>query len=103
MGLLINSTKEKSILITGTEINLPSVYGRLEFAARANGITLEIAVATYASKSAFEAGSGQIFTDVPQGSFTVELQEGEIQGLDTAHIYAKLAFEEMGYDVTIDL
>ena len=103
MGLLIESTKEKSITITGTDIYLPLVYGRIEFAARANGKTLEIAIGTYASKSAYEAGAGQMFTDVPQGSFTVELKEGEIQGLDTAHIYGKEAFEQMGYDVTIQL
>jgi hypothetical protein len=103
MGLQINSTKEKTILITGTEISLPSVYGRLEFAARANGTTLEIAVGTYASKAAFESGAGQMFTDVPQGNLNVELQEGEIQGLDTAHAYAKTAFEQMGYDVTIEM
>jgi len=103
MGLQINSTKDKTILITGTEISLPSVYGRLEFAARANGTTLEIAVGTYASKAAFESGAGQMFTDVPQGNITVELQPGEIQGLDTAHTYAKSAFEQMGYDVIIEM
>jgi hypothetical protein len=103
MGLQINSTKEKKILITGTEISLPSVYGRLEFAARANGTTLEIAVGTYASYAAFESGSGQIFTDVPQGNLTVELQPGEVQGIETALIYGKEAFEQMGYNVTIEM
>jgi hypothetical protein len=103
MGLLINSTKEKSITITGTEISLPLVYGRIEFAARANGKTLEIAIGTYASKAAFESGAGQMFTDVPQGNITVELQPGEIQGLDTAHTYAKAAFEQMGYNVNIEM
>lgn len=103
MGLLIESTKEKTITITGTEIALPLVYGRLEFAARADGKTLEIAVGTYASRAAFETGAGQMFTDVPQGNLTVELQPGEIQGLDTAHTYAQAAFEEMGYNVTIQL
>jgi len=33
----------------------------------------------------------------------VELQPGEIQGLDTAHTYAQAAFEQMGYDVTIEM
>jgi hypothetical protein len=103
MGLLIESTKEKSITITGTDISLPLVYGRIEFAARANGITLELAIGTYASKAAYESGAGQMFTDVPQGNLTVELRPGEIQGLDTAHIYGKAAFEEMGYNVTIQL
>jgi hypothetical protein len=103
MGLLIESTKAKTITITGTEITLPLVYGRIEFAARANGITLEIAIGTYASKAAFESGAGQMFTDVPQGSFTVELQPGEVQGIETALIYGKAAFEDMGYNVTIEM
>jgi len=103
MGLLIESTEEKTITITGTEISLPLVYGRIEFAARANGTTLEIAVGTYASKAAFESGAGQMFTDVPQGNLNVELQPGEIQGLETAHTYAKAAFEQMGYNVTIQM
>jgi stringent starvation protein B len=103
MGLLIESTQEKTITITGTDIALPLVYGRIEFAARANGKTLEIAIGTYASKAAYDNGAGQMFTDVPQGNLNVELQEGEVQGLDTAHAYAQVAFEQMGYVVTIEM
>jgi hypothetical protein len=103
MGLLINSTEEKKITITGTEIEVPNVYGRIEFAGRANGRTLEIAIATYASKEAFENGASALSTDVPQGNFTVEIQPTEIQGLETAHTYGKLAYEQQGYEVVIDL
>ena len=53
MSLTIKSTEEKSIKIAGTEFTLESVYGRLEFAARANGLTLEIATATYVSKETY--------------------------------------------------
>jgi len=28
---------------------------------------------------------------------------GEVQSLDTAHKYAKLAYEQMGYEVIIEL
>ena len=28
---------------------------------------------------------------------------GEVQSLDTAHKYAKLAYEQMGYEVIIDM
>lgn len=99
MGLLISATAEKKILIKGTEIELPSVYVRLEYAGRANGITLEIAAATYASKEAFKDGAGAIFTDVQQGAFSVELIEGQMQDLASAELYSKMAFEQMGYDV----
>ena len=103
MGLIINATDEKTITITGTEIQVPNVYGRIEFAGRADGKTLEIAIATYASKQAFENGASALSTDVPQGNINAELQEGEIQGLDTAHEYAKQAFEQLGYAVEVNI
>jgi len=99
MGLLVSATAEKKILIKGTEIELPSVYVRLEYAARANGITLEIAATTYASKQAYKGGQGAIFTDVQQGAFSIELQPEEQQNLTSAELYSKLAFESMGYVV----
>lgn len=99
MGLLINGTNQKKILINGTDIELPNVYVRLEFGARADGKTLEIAATTYASKKAFKEKQGAIFTDVQQGNFTVELQEGEEQNLKSAEFYLKLAFEQLGYNV----
>jgi hypothetical protein len=100
MGLLVSATAEKKILIKGTEIELPSVYVRLEYAARANGVTLEIAASTYASKEAFKDGAGAIFTDVQQGNFLVDLQPGEEQNLSSAELYSKLSFEQLGYIVT---
>ena len=75
----------------------------LFFAGRANGKTLEIAIATYASTEAFEASASAMSTDVQQGSFTVEIQTTEIQSIDTAHEYGKLAYEQMGYEVIIDM
>ena len=100
MGLLVSATDSKKIFIKGSEIELPSVYVRLEFAARANGKTLEIAATTYASKEAFDEGTGAIFTDVQQGAFSVELQGGEEQNLASAELYSKLAFEQLGYSVS---
>jgi hypothetical protein len=103
MGLIINSTEEQKITITGTTIDVPSVYGRLEFAGRADGKTLEISVATYASKEAFESGASALSTNVPMGNLTVEIKPDEVQGLETAHEYGKIAFENAGYEVIIDL
>lgn len=100
MGLLVSATSSKKILIKGTEIELPSVYVRVEFAARANGTTLEIAATTYASKAAFDEGTGAIFTDVQQGAFSVELEKGQMQDLSSAELYSKLAFEQLGYLVS---
>ena len=99
MGLLVSATAEKKILIKGTAIELPNVYVRLEYAGRANGVTLEIAASTYASHEAFKDGAGAIFTDVQQGAFTVDLENKEPQDLVTAELYSKLAFEQLGYNV----
>lgn len=103
MGLLINGTEENKITITGTEIEVPSVYARIEFAGRADGKTLEIAIATYASAEAFKSGASAFSTNVQQGNLTVELQAGEEQSIDTALAYGKAAYEQMGYQVTISL
>lgn len=100
MAILIKSNAEKSITILGTELTLDSIYARLEFAARANGKTLEIAVATYASRTTFESNQ-PIFTDVQQGSFTVEILPTEMQDLNAANKYASLAYEQMGYTTKI--
>jgi hypothetical protein len=43
-----------------------------------------------------------IFTDIPQGNFHVQLQEGEEQTIQTALTYAKAGFEQLGYEVVID-
>jgi hypothetical protein len=103
MGLLINGTEEKKIVITGTEIEVPNVYGRIEFAGRADGKTLEIAIATYASKDAFKSGASAFSTNVQQGNFTVEIRQGEDQSIDTALSYSKVAYEQMGYLVSVVL
>ena len=101
MGLLVSATAEKKILIKGTEIELPSVYVRLEYAARQNGVTLEIAALTYDSVATYTAGGSSLLTDVPQSNITVELEEGQMQDLSSAELYSKTSYEELGYIVDV--
>jgi hypothetical protein len=103
MGLIINKTDEKTITIQGTTIEMDSVYGRIEFAGRADGKTMEINIATYASKEAYESGAAVLSTDVPMGNITIEIEPTEVQGLDTAHKYSKIAFDNLGYNAVIEL
>jgi hypothetical protein len=103
MGLIINKTEEKTITIQGTTIEMDSVYGRIEFAGRADGKTLEVSIATYASKEAYESGAAVLSTDVPMGNINVEIKPTEVQGLKTAHEYAQVAYEQQGYIVEIIL
>lgn len=102
MSITIKSTEEKSILISGTEIPLTEVYGRLEFVGRASGLTLEIATSTFVNKTTYEEGK-LLFTDIPAGNINATLEKDEEQSLDTAHKYAKLAYEQLGYEVIINI
>ena len=102
MSITIKSTEEKSILISGTEIPLTEVYGRLEFVGRASGLTLEIATSTFVNKTTYEEGK-LLFTDIPAGNINATLEKDEEQSLDTEHKYAKLAYEQLGYEVIINI
>ena len=102
MALIIKATEDKKITISGTGIELPEVYGRIRFLGDFNGTTIQGEVATFANKETFLEGK-MLYTDVPVGSYQSELEAGEVQSLDTAHKYAKLAYEQMGYEVIIDM
>lgn len=102
MAILIKATEEKKITISGTDLELPEVYGRIRFVGDFSGTTIEGEVATFANIATFEEGK-MIYTDVPIGSYKANLEEGEVQSLETAHKYAKLAYEQMGYEVVIDM
>jgi predicted ATPase len=102
MAILIKATEEKKILISGTEIELLEVYGRIRFLGDFSGTSIEGEVATFANKATFLEGK-MLYTDVPIGSYKSDLEPTETQSLDTAHKYAKLAYEQMGYEVIIDM
>jgi len=102
MGLIIKTTKEKKIVITGTYIELPTIYGRVEFAGRSDGKTLEISLSTYASLEAFENNASVITTSVPMGNVKIELAAGQSQDLDTSLNYMKAVLEQEGYEVEIE-
>lgn len=102
MAILIKATKDKNITIAGTDLIIPQVYGRIEFVGRANGTTLEIATSTFVSKETFEEGK-PVYTDIPSGNINATIEPTEEQSLETAHKYGKIAYEQLGYEVIIDL
>ena len=103
MALIIAPTTEKKIHVQGTEIELQSVYNRIEFGCRPNGKTIEISFYTYANKAAYEAGL-YLPTDLPIGNLTQDIDPlTQVQGVEAAHDLAKTWYEEQGYTVTIDL
>lgn len=102
MAIIIKATETKSITIQGTELTLPEVYGRIRFVGDFTGTLIEGEVQTFTSKLTY-AENKPIFTDVPIGGYRAELQPNEQQTLDIAHKYAKMAYEQLGYEVVIDI
>jgi predicted ATPase len=102
MAILIKATEEKKITISGTGIELPEVYGRIRFLGDFSGNTIQGEIATFANAETFAEGK-MLYTDVPVGSYQANLEPSEVQSLETAHKYAKIAYEQMGYEVIIDL
>lgn len=102
MALIITPSTEQKIHVQGTTIELSSVYNRLEFSCRPNGIAMEIAFYTYADRAAFLAGTS-LPTDLPLTNLTQDIDPAtQTQGLDAAHELAKTHFESLGYLVSIE-
>jgi hypothetical protein len=101
MGIFIRATQDKQIKISGTDITLNEVYMRIEFAARANGITLEIAPTTFATKQTYSENK-PLYTDVITSNLLVDLQPNETQTIDNALNYTAMFYTQLGYDVVID-
>ena len=102
MALILSNT-ETPILISGTTIELPTVYTRLEFGCRPNGITMEIAFSTYENAAMYQSGS-QIATNIPISNYTGDIDPlTQVQSVQSAHELAKTWYESLGYIVTIDL
>jgi hypothetical protein len=103
MALIITPTQEKKIHVQGTEIELPQVYNRLEFGCRPNGIAMEIAFYTYSDRAAYTSGSS-VPTDIPTENLTRDIDPlTQVQSVESAHELAKTYYEELGYNVVIDI
>ena len=103
MALIITPTSEKKIYVQGTTIELSQVYNRIEFGCRPNGTTMELAFYTYADRTAYETGN-YLPTDLPIGNISRDINPStQTQGLQAAHELAKTYYEDLGYQVIIDL
>jgi hypothetical protein len=103
MALIITPTTEKKIHIQGTTIELSSVYNRLEFSCRENGVSMEVAFTTYVDYTAYTLRN-LIPTDLPTRNLIQDIDPlTQVQGLQSAHELAKAWYESLGYTVTIDL
>lgn len=102
MSLIVKSTEEKKITISGTDLELSEVYVRIRFLGDYDGKTIEGETTTFANHQCFTEGK-VLYTDVPIGNFKATLLPNESQSIDTVHKYAKESYEQMGYEVTINI
>lgn len=102
MALEIVATEEKPITINGTDITIPKVYARLEFAGRIDGKTIEVGLHLFQKKELYLKGI-KVGCDVPLDNVIAEayIIKSEAQDLKTAEKYTKLAYESLGYIVNI--
>ena len=103
MALVLTPTQEQKIKVLGTDIELNSLYLRLEFRARANGLTLEINGTQFINKQMFLANT-PVATDIvsPQVMFDIDPLT-QIQDINAVHAIMKSHYEQNGYGVTIDM
>lgn len=101
MGLLIKQNGDKKIKLFGTDIEVPEIYIRIEFLAKADGVGCEVAFYPYASTQMYEAKK-LIYTDVPTANLYIILTKGESQSIEV--VLANIATyysEELGYIVEV--
>lgn len=109
MGLIITSTEQTTLKVKGFNGTIDSCYLRLRGFFQQDGRSMEIQCDSYHSKANFTNGeslpiqfqSEGAHQELPVIQCTIAIDE--IQGVETCHKYAKQAFEELGYTVTIDL
>jgi hypothetical protein len=97
----ISTIDAKAIHIKGTDIELPSVYGRASLICLQDGLTISVTIKTYMNYDAYKSAS-ELITDINQLSFDFVILETEIQSIQVGLEYAKNRFIEMGYSCEIN-
>lgn len=96
----ITTIEGTSIYIKGTEIELPTVYVRIEFSASLNGQTLTVTPKVFLNEFEYTQGN-ELTTNVNTNSFEVNILETEIQSIDTALSYSVEKFIDYGFSAEI--
>lgn len=105
MGLIIKQKNDKKIVLYGTSIELPEVYGRVVSSLFDNGVTMESVITLYSSKLSFTEGAplhtnlGSLIV-VPRYDVDLNVEE---QSISASLKYAKLFVEQLGYEVEIEI
>jgi hypothetical protein len=103
MALILTSSPQKKINIQGTNMEVPSVYLRIHFNSRIDGISMALNGKTFSNKEMFKIGS-PVYVDIVSPMITKNLNPlTQVQSIETAHNLMKSFYEENGYTVSIDM
>jgi len=97
----ISTIDAKKIYIKGTDIELPSVYGRASLICLQDGLTISVTVNTYIDYNSYK-NANELMTDINQLSFDFVILETETQSIDIALEYAKNRLIELGYTCEVN-
>jgi hypothetical protein len=90
----------RSIYIQGTDIELTTIYARMQFTANPDGKTISVTFRTYASKEMFNLGK-ELHADIRLVPFEFSILDTEEQSLRVALDYSIDRFKELGYNAEI--
>ena len=103
MGLILTSKPERKISILGTDLEISSVYLRIQFNARLDGTTIDLNATAYANKQKY-IDNTPVAVDIVSPKISINLDPlTQNQSIETAHSVLKSFYEDFGYTADIDL
>jgi hypothetical protein len=90
----------KSIYIHGTDIELTTIYARMQFTANPDGRTIVASFKTYLNHDKF-LENDELNTTIHSLNFDFVILETEVQSLEVALSYSASKFVDLGYSAQI--
>jgi hypothetical protein len=102
MALIITATETAKLTVEGLNIELPSVYTRINWQAPASGKNVQYSLIPFLDKENFKVDNAAPVT-FAGGAGGFALAEGQEQSLQVIHELVKAELETKGFSVTIEL
>lgn len=100
MALIISSTETKKIKYRGTNIDVHSVYARINYSCPINGKSIQYTLVPFTSKDYYTSNDPCYLKWDVEASF-IQLETGEQQDIQLVHQKVKSNLESLGYLVEI--
>lgn len=102
MALIITATENAKLPLRGTDIELASIYARVNWNAPMSGKSIQYSLIPFISKEFFK-NDNPVMVTFEGGTGYIQLMDGDSQSLQFVHDKIKEQLEAKGFVVTIDL